>query len=144
MKQYTLNQMEKAQSGFTDLYILTIADMTSLANSTDITLSKLVAGDIVFPSKMLVEVRTAVVGPTGTPTGSVGITGAVTQFTAATSVIATGYVAPTGAAAYIVTGSTNLLYDFQAGGGNGAAATAGEIWVWASISRYADRSVLKG
>ena len=130
-------------TGFTDVFVLDKSDMTTLVNGTQVTLCKLAAGDIVFPSRMFQEVKTAVTGPTGTPTMSVGVTGTATQFTAATSIIATGAVAPTSAPAYVAA-ATNLIVDFEAGGGNGAAAAAGEIWVWASISRAADRSVLKG
>lgn len=133
-------------SGFTHNFVLKIADMTTLVNGTKINLCPLAIGDIVFPSKLLMETRTPIVGPTGTPTASVGITGAVTQFTAASSIIAgaTAQIAPTAAAAYVVTAATNLVLDFEAGGGNGAAATAGEIWVWVSMALIADRSTLRG
>lgn len=133
-------------SGFTHLFVLTTADMTTLVNATKINLCPLAAGDIVWPAKLLQELRTAIVGPTGTPTASVGVTAAVTQFTAASSIIAgaTAQIVPTAAAGFVVTAATNLVLDFEAGGGNGAAATAGEIWVWVSLSLIADRSTLRG
>lgn len=145
MTPYTLNQYERAMSGFTHVFKLGIADMATLVNGTKITLCPLAVGDIVWPAKLLQEVRTLVTGPTGTPTASVGITAAVTQFTAATSIISgTQQVVPTSAAPYVVATGTNLVVDFEAGGGNGAAATAGEIWVWVSLSLIADRNTLKG
>lgn len=134
-------------SGFTHLFILTAAqgDFATFANGTKINLCPLAAGDIVFPSKILQEHKVLVVGPTGAPTASLGTTAAATQFTAASTVEAgTQQIVPTAAAAFVVTAATQLAIDLEAGGGNGAAATAGEIWVWVSLALIADRSTLKG
>lgn len=145
MNAYALSEMEKAQSGFTHCFVLKLADLAVFTNGTKITLCALAVGDIVFPSKILQEVKTLVTGPSGTPTASLGVTAAVTQFTAATSVIAAPQqVVPTAAAPFVVATATNLVVDLEAGGGNGAAATAGEIWIWVSLSLIADRVSLRG
>lgn len=141
MRHYHAKNCEfVAFSGFSDLYIVQTADMTAFS-TTAVTLSNLQIGDVV--DTVIQETRTAVVGPTGTPTASVGVTGAVTQFTAATSAIAVGVVAPLSSVApYVAAAAIALIANLAAGGGNGAAATAGEIWVWARISRQADRNIV--
>jgi hypothetical protein len=139
MRAYRLKYGEKGP--WTHVFVLTTSDFSVGFSNKQIALASIAAGDVIYPA-VLVEVKTAVTGPTGTPTGSVGITGTVTRFTAATSVVATGRVVPDEAVAPFVAGSaTSLLYDLQAGGGDAAAATAGEIWIWAQLLPAADRTL---
>lgn len=139
MKAYRLKYGEKGP--FTHLFVLTKSDFSVGFSATSISLCSLAVGDVVLPA-VLVDVKTAVTGPTGTPTGSVGITGTVARFTAATSVIAVAMVAPAeDVAPLAVNSATTLIYNLQAGGGDAAAATAGEIWIWAQIVQAGDRTL---
>ncbi len=138
MRTYSLSERERATSGFTDLFVLNAADGDFAAANygSGQKLRTLAAGDVVY--KVVMDVRTALVGPTGTPTVAIGVTGALTQFIGATSSVATG-TAASSASPYVQATAKTLTYDPENGGGNGAAATAGEIWVWANISNAADR-----
>jgi len=120
-----------------------VNDFASFANGTQIAIIPLAAGDIV--SDIWFDVVTPIVGPTGTPTMSIGVTGTATQFVAANSVLAVGTYINTGTGAnYVATTATNIIVDFEAGGGNGAAATAGLIKIYANIVRYRDRNSVQG
>lgn len=141
MKAYTLTANERAQTGFTDLFVVKAADMTSFS-AFQIVLTALAVGDVVYP-QVLMETKTYVTGPSGAPTASVGIVGTVARFTAA-SAVASGskYVAPATTVAPLANNTAvNMILDLQVGGGDGAAATAGEIWVWAKICRVGERAV---
>jgi hypothetical protein len=114
--------------------------LTAGFSNKQITLEGLVAGDCVRGA--LIEVKTLVTGPTAAPTaqvklGSVVITPTVAVKTANYAVTDNTIVGATTA-----TGATNLVLDLQLGGGDGAAATAGEIWVWVHLNTAADRNVL--
>ena len=152
MKNYTSHNEERIrEAGMTDLIVFTndpttgftAGDFTGGFGTIDINLASadLAIGDIILDAMM--EVKTAVTGPTGTPTGALSVTGQAAQLTAATSVIATGQVCVGSAfVPYIVTATgIRPILHLLAGGGNGAAATAGEIWCWLKIWRAADRSL---
>lgn len=145
VKHYPLFNNERSASGYTDLFVVKAADMTSFSALT-INLCALAIGDIVW-QEVLLEVKTLVTGPSVAPTASVGVTGAVTQMIGV-SLVKSGnqYFTPAAAAAAYptVAASKFLVLDLQAGGGDGAAATAGEIWVYARISRVAERNTVRG
>lgn len=130
-------------SGYTDIFVLKVADFKVLTNGTQIILCPLAVGDII--REVFIDVRTAIVGPTGTPTISVGNTATATQFTNTVSLVtAPSTTLNNSGAPAAVAAATNLIVDFEAGGGNGAAATAGEVWIFANIKRWADRNTQKG
>ena len=140
MKSYRLKASEKVP--FTHLFILTKSDFSVGFSNKQITLAALNVGDVVFPG-ILQEIKTYVTGPTGAPTASLGVTGAGTQFTAASSVVsaASKLIVPGEAVPpYAANAATNLIVDLQVGGGDGAAATAGELWFWVQMSLASDRS----
>lgn len=139
MKHYNAKTLEFTKPGFTDLFILSVADSDFVINATTaVKLTSLALGDIVL--RVVQEVRTALAGPTATI--STGVVGALTQFTAASD-SATGTVVPYVAAVASVTPyPTNTAVNMVANTiiGN-TAITAGEVWIWANISRLADRQV---
>lgn len=137
MKTYRLKDLQITKSGFTHLFVVAASDLTSFA--ADLVLTALVAGD--FVNGAFVDIRTLVTGPTGAPTvqvkaGSVVITPTVAAKTAKYAITDNTIVGATTA-----TGSVNLTLSSAVGGGDGAAASAGEIWVYARISRLADRQI---
>lgn len=138
------------QAGFTDLIVLSFAPTTGFASgdfsggfavTVNLNSADLAVGDIVMDAMM--EIITPVTGPTGTPTGSLGVTGAATQFTAAKSVIAAAQqVVGSAFVPYVVAATgKRLVIGYAVGGGDGAVATAGEIWCWFKIWRAADRAI---
>lgn len=130
--------------GFTDLFVVDVTtDLDDADTAETLNLLALNIGDIVFPQVAL-DVKTNVDGPSLTAaTGSVGVTGAVTQLTAASNLLAAGnehFVPGAAVGAYAtVAADIYLVLDFALTGCNAADLTAGEIWVWANISRKADR-----
>jgi len=137
MRVYRLKDLQITKSGWTHLFILFAADLTGFA--ADFTLTALVAGDVVQGA--LIDIRTLVTGPTGAPTGqikagSVVITPTVAVKTANYAITDNSIVGAT-----VATGAANLVFSTAVGAGDGAAATAGEIWVYAKISRLADRKI---
>ena len=135
------------KEGFSDLFIFStnnlpatvggapVNDFSVGFNAQNLICTALNAGDAVLDA--LIDIKTAIVGPTGAPTAQVKTsTGAVAITT--TVAVATG--AGAGRDNSVVgfalsAGGENLVLTLAAGGGNSAAATAGEIWVWANISR---------
>jgi hypothetical protein len=139
MKHYNLKTLQLTKTGFTDLFILSSADTDFVLNATTAkVLTALAVGDVV--QRVMSEVKTAVAGPTATL--SVGVVGALTQFTAASDV-ATGTTVPYVAAVASVTPyPTNTAVNMVANTViSNVAVTAGEVWVWASISRVGDRVI---
>lgn len=131
--------LEFTKNGWTNLVILQTADLTTTAiNGGTITLDALVAGDLVQDA--FIEIPTLITGPTGAPTvqvklGSVAITPTVAIESANYAVTDNTVVGSSTA-----TTATNLTATFAAGGGNGAAAATGEIWIWYRKSTQADRN----
>lgn len=146
MKHIKLNQpaMSPANSGWTDCWEITEADLTATANATPQTLvlAELAIGDRVN-NDMLLEVVDNIVGLT-TATAEVGVTGATTQFIGASNLLAAGveyYVPAYSVSHYPVTGTAKQLLCTVRGGASEAvsAATAGKWRIWAQISRRVDR-----
>lgn len=172
MRHHKLNANQiAAAAGFTDLFVLGFSapglvpalttapnDFSQGFSNKSIILDGLDIGDVVYPG--FAEIKTYVLGPTGAPTISIGVTGTVTQFTNTLTVksgslitipipLAANMAGPTGAQIaaelvracepYWASAATNIVCDCQAGGGDGAAATAGEIWYWCRISRALER-----
>lgn len=157
MKLYRSKGLEFIRESFTHLFIVTtISPPTTIGGSTSndfsvgfsnqqVSLTTLQTGDVVMEG--LLEVRTQIAGPTGSPTGQLKINTAniaitptlVLNNTATTLVTQTNNsIAGSGS---VQTGTDTLVLDLQVGGGNGAAATAGEVWCWARITRLADRTI---
>lgn len=122
-------------------------------------LDQLDLGDIVYPVAYA-ETITAVTGPSGAPLISLGTTALVTQFlspynpkTAALITtqqwLAANMAGPSAAQIaaegircaqpFAIVANTNLVVDCQNGGGDGAAATAGEIHIYMKIWRKNER-----
>jgi hypothetical protein len=153
MRHYHAKSLEFTKEGFTDLFILSTANLPATVggapvndfsggfSNKQITLTTLAAGDAVLGS--LVDVVTAVTGPTGAPTLQIKTSSGGVAITPTCAVeTATGCVTNnTVVGATISTTSENLVADLQVGGGDGAAATAGEIWIWANISRAARKQI---
>ena len=149
MKHYLAKTLEFTKEGFTDLFILNTANApagwtvgSALTNdfsvgfsTQNVVLTALAAGDAVLGA--LVDIKTAVVGPSTAPTAQVKTgTGGVAITPTVAVKTGTGCVTDnTVVGATISTAAENLVLALAAGGGDGAAATAGEIWVWAKISR---------
>lgn len=145
-----------ANGGFTDLFILTHADLTQAADNTDqaITLDALAFGDVVG-YHALIEIVTAfdaaAVSADNALTVSLGVTGALTQIIGASALAAagagtaakTGYGTAAGGAAYVTpTGGKDLIANFDITDADGALVdySAGEIRIWVNISRWSQRS----
>jgi hypothetical protein len=147
MRHYNAKTLEFTKEGFTDLFILNTAntpltsggaavnDFAAGFGAQTINLTALAAGDAVLGA--LIDVKTAVTGPTVAPTaqvktgtGAVAITPTCAIKTAPGSVTDNTVVGKT-----ISTAAEYLQLALAAGGGDGAVATGGEIWVWARISR---------
>lgn len=158
MKHYLAREIAKAASGFTDLFVLTHADLTEATDNTDqaITLDALEFGDLVG-YQALIEIRTAfdaaTVSADNALTVSLGVTGALTQIIGASALAAAGagtaaktaYAPAAGGAAYPTpTGGKNLIANFDITDADGALVdyTAGEIWIWVNISRYSVRTAI--
>jgi hypothetical protein len=158
-RHYLLKADQKAATGFTDLFIVTEADLTETTDNTDqsVTLDALEFGDLVGYNA-LIEIRTAfdaaTVSADNACTVSLGVTGAVTQIIGASAITAggagtaakTAYATAAGGAAYPTpTGGKNLLVNFDVTDADGSLAeyTTGELWIWVNISRYSQRAAFQ-
>lgn len=137
MKHYNAKTLQFTKPGFTDLWVIELADWIKNATTARV-LTALALGDVV--TRVVTETRIAVAGPTATV--SVGVVGALTTFTAASDV-ATGTVVPYVAAVASVTPyPTNTAVNMVSNEIlSNVTVTAGEVWIWASISRLADRQL---
>ena len=143
MRSYILNREQRAVHGFTDVFILLAADFSAGFTNKQVTLDALAAGD--FVKRALIDIRTLVSGPSVAPTVQVKINTAAVAITptlacktanyAITNNTVVGSAAPTAA--------DNLVLDCQAGGGDGAAATAGEVHVWVERHLATDRTLMQ-
>ena len=147
MKHTRFKNRQTSTDSFTDVFKLVFgqaagSDNTTAGTGQTLNLMALAQGDVVFP-EVILEVKTPAAGAT-TLTGSVGITGAVTQFTAASDLKAAAlvgtYVPPGSTAQYPVVATNKfLVLDLVSTGANISALTAGEVWVHVRISRVKDR-----
>jgi hypothetical protein len=136
MRSYTLNQYERAMTGgFTDLYVLKKDDWVP-NDTTTYTLCDLNPGDAVY--RVLMETKTYLAGP-ATGTLSVGLDSDPDSMIDDSDI-------KSAADKYVVKGNPEAV--LQAAGSlvanailGAGAATAGEVWIWATISRAADRNV---
>lgn len=169
MRKYSGLKLHQTKPGFTHLWVLALADWVKNATTAHV-LTALSIGDIVY--RVEHEVITAVAGPTATL--SVGVVGALTQFTDASDIatatavpyvvakaVGTGFIAASSAGA-VTTALTSTTvgmgasrvpepYVIQSGADinmvanailSNVAVTAGEVWIYACISRAADRRQL--
>lgn len=154
MEHYSVKSLQFPKEGFSDLFILStngrnqttgaaVNDFSGGFNANSIVLTTLAVGDAVLSA--LIDVVTPVTGPTGAPTGQVKTgTGAVAITPTCAVKTAIGAVTDnTVVGSTLSTAAENLNFVTAAGGGDSAAATAGEIWVWANISRAADRKTVQ-
>jgi len=145
MKHYHLKREEQAGIGFTDLFIVKEADFTEAVDNTNqsITLTALAVGDLVMNNSLL-EVKTNA-NVVAAVTGELGVTGSTAALIAASNLLAAGdeyYTVANSVAPYVATSAVNLLFTGNPGtNDNLAEMTAGEFWIWVTISRKADRNV---
>lgn len=143
--------------GFTDLFLLGItrgalgvSDFTAGATTQAWNMDAIAIGDaIVFPCTHIDVVQAiAGAGPVTAATLSVGHTGATTAFNNVTDIFATTPTTtkdPIAATVPITraTASGYLTCDIVLTGGNASGITAGDIWIFVALSRYADRVTLR-
>jgi len=136
---------ERGGIGWTDLFIVTHADFTTVTDDVaqSITLCPLAIGDVVN-NNVLLEVRTNA-NVVAAVTGSVGVTGSVAALLAASDLLAAGgeyYASGSGIGAYAAIAAVNLLFTADPGAADNVdEMTAGEFWIWATISRKAERNL---
>lgn len=150
-RSYPQSMIERAMHGFAGLFVLKLSDWV-LNATTPYVITALKQGDIIFPHLMCIDVRTKLANGAGTATLSVGITGTVAKFIAASDIktVEGAACAATGVgsaaaindsmAPHIVTADTNLLANAVISN-NGV--TAGEVAIWYRIFRKADRTAIR-
>lgn len=157
MRHYILTKDQQAATGKTDLWYLSYAEAELLAESTDntaatVVLEGLVLGDVV-EQDFHVDIKTAWAGAAAlTATVSVGVVGDATAITPALTITTdgTGTAAGNGNSsanqtdpAYRATTGINLIATFTPDADSAVDGfTAGELLIWGSIRRWADRSVI--
>jgi hypothetical protein len=158
MKKYSFKEHERAMTGgYTDLFVCTHEDLTVSTNDLlqNIGLTTLNKGDVVFDRTMAEIIAEFTPDPSAdaTVTVSVGRTAAgYTDMLAASNLINAGtqigvgvtYAAAAGVGHQIIAADStvvNAQFDIADVDGNLAALTAGEVWIWMSILRRADRQV---
>lgn len=134
MRSYQLSEAQRAVSGFTDVFVLTMSDFSVGFSNKQIALDALAAGDVILDA--LIRVTTLITGPTGAPTAQVKVNTAAVAITPTCAVkTALGSVTNnTVVGRHVVASADTLVLDLQLGAGDGAAATAGEIRVY--VKRY--------
>lgn len=154
MKAYSLNTSERIATWFTHLFVLTHEDLTestdNTAQSFNLTGVDLVVGDVV--QDVLLDVRTAFAKGTAGGTAytnavnaTVGVTGAATQFLGNSDIrSAVPYAVANSVAPYAVaaTGKKLILVVTPGAGEDALEASAGELHVYARISRKSDRPAI--
>jgi hypothetical protein len=160
MKHVLLTAAQSAaNNGFTDLFVLTHADLTEATDNTDqaITLDALDFGDLVGYNA-LIEITTAfdaaTVSADNALTVSLGVNGALTQVIGASALASggagtaakTAYATAAGGSPYVTpTGGKSLQANFDITDADGALVdyTAGEIRIWVNISRWSKRAAIE-
>jgi hypothetical protein len=145
MTHYRLLNSERLAGGFTDLFKVTHNDLTmaTAATGQTLTLATLRTGDVIFTG-LLLEVKEAFAGCT-TLTASLGVDGALTQFLAGTTMKSLACMVPANTvAAYPATATKSFQLAFASPGAGESLvnATAGELWIWATLFRTSDRAIL--
>jgi hypothetical protein len=152
-KHYQLQRPDRV-FGWTDLFVVNRTELTETTDNTAqaIVLDVLKKGDVVAQNA-LIEIGTVFAGPSDlTATCSVGVTSALTTFTPAATICTAGAGATvaTGDTSdcqtnshYIAAADINLLANFIPDADSALDEfTAGELRIWLTISRYADRSAV--
>ena len=154
MKHYKLREPQVSMTGFTDLFVITHADLTEATDNTDqtIDLDAVAYGDVV-KQDVLLEIKTAfdTASADESLTASIGVNGALTQFIGAVSLITAGtavttaqaYVPVTHAAYAVPAGGKTLQAKFDITDADGALAdhSAGELRLWMNIQRASERDI---
>lgn len=157
MKHINLRNAQQFNGGFTDLFVVGVdqvqsqaapysksSDFTAAGTSQTIALTDLAIGDIVLNHAVL-YVKTKLAGTSlSAAAASVGVTGATTQFLNAvdvyTNATAAGGTFVSGAPSAYATqaASKQLLLTMATTGCNLSALTAGELWIYAKLTRIAE------
>jgi hypothetical protein len=155
MKHFRLTPTQAARTGYTDLFVITHADLTETTDNTDqtITLDALAFGDLIKYDALL-QIKTAfdaaTISADNAVTVAIGVTGATTNIIAASAIssggagtaVTTGYGMAAAALPYFTpTGGKNLLatVDITDADGSLAEFTTGELHLWMYISRNSER-----
>lgn len=144
MRHYVLGREERISKGFTDLYVLNGSEF-SVTNATGktLTIETLALGDMVMNNALL-EVRTNLAGA-GITLGEATVFAGATVLFNAVSLLPAGvkYYAPLASVPpHVVTASLTLAFGIAFDPAPGAfEVTAGEFWLWLSISRRKDRNL---
>lgn len=157
MKHYNAKTLQQPKPGFTDLVVITADDLTVdtddlLQNIAILTLN---AGDVVYANTTLDVVAEFTPDPSAnaTVTASVGRTGTgYTDILAASNLINSGtqiaakvsYAAASTLAHQVIASDDTVVYcqiDINDADGDLATITAGELHIWLTINRWADRVV---
>ena len=143
MRHYLLRSPQFSATGFTDVFQVVEADLTTAVDNTvqAITLDQLAIGDVVG-NNMILEVRTNA-NVVASITASVGVTASLLAFIGNSNLLAAGveYYTQAGTVApYVATAAIDMLMNFIPGASdNVAEITTGEWLLWCTISRAADR-----
>jgi hypothetical protein len=158
MRHYKLTADQIAATGFTDLYVVIPGDWSNTTDDllTNVALDTLQLGDVVrnhtvaqikkilAPQPSANGTITISVGRTGT--GYTDCLGAFTVMNSGTAVaVETAAAAGETIADAVIASANTVLYaqiDIADADGDLATVTAGELWVWAYISRTAERGSL--
>jgi hypothetical protein len=152
---FRLTPTQAARTGYTDLFVVTHADLTETTDNTDqtLTLDALAFGDIV-KYDAVIQIKTAfdaaTISADNAVAVSLGVTGATTQIIGASAIsaggagtaVTTGYSTAAGGSPYFTpTGGKNLLLtvDITDADGSLAEFTTGELHIWLNISRNSER-----
>lgn len=142
MKHYRLTGQERVSAGFTDLFIVTHADFSSteVGVSESVTLAAMPRGDVVMNA--LLEVKTPAAGLTVALGTFLGLIVAVDLLSDGDPYYATDATAEP----VIATADTTIQFQILPNTDEGdeqavGDITAGEFWIWAAISRKADRTL---
>lgn len=155
MKHYRLSAAQRAANhGYTDLFVISKADLTTATDNTAqaVTLTALVAGDVVYQDALL-DVVSAWTGPSDlTATVSIGVTASATAITAALTLVTAGTAAAAGTAAlsptqtnapYVASTGINVIATFTPDADSAVSDfTAGELLVWLKVNRRAERKTI--
>lgn len=154
MRHAKLSAAQIAATGFTDLFVITAADLTVTTDDLlqNIALDVLQLGDVIR-NHTLLEIKKAfspVPSGNAAVTASVGRTGdGYTDCLAASALVTntaiavgTAYAAGEAIADQVIAAANTTLYcqvDINDVDGDLATMTAGEIWIWLHINRTSER-----
>lgn len=157
MRKYSLNALERAMTGYTEVYVLTHEDLTVTTDDLlqNVALTTLNKGDVVF-DRTMAQIKTEFTpdpSANATVTVSVGRTSSgFVDMLAASNLINAGtqiaagitYVAASGVGNQVIAADgtvVNAQFDIDDADGDLATLTAGEVWIWMAINRASDRVV---